>query len=307
MEKRDGRALAAARWDLAMKWLLLIGLVCLTLGWLILATARAQTCAGVGPSPESVDGAQSYVYRHASNRDLRIHLFSPTGAGPHPAILFFFGGGWSRGEVTQFADQARAAQRAGYVAALADYRVACRDRSTLADAASDAAAAYEWLVAKAPEFGVDPKRIVLSGGSSGGELAATTAMRAPPGEAPLALVLFNPVLDLSPYAGRPRLPVAVARAISPAGLPMSALPPTIIFHGTADRTVPIQSVRDFCAEARSAGRVCQLQEYPGMGHGFFGSRMVDPVTQSSPYDDTLTKSLGFLNRIGSRGGVQPHP
>ena len=72
------------------------------------------------------------------------------------------------------------------------------------------------------------------------------------------------------------------------------LPPTVIFHGQADTTVPITTVRAFCARAKAAGRVCELKEYAGQNHGFFHSKAIDPAISATPYDDTLSKALAFL-------------
>jgi acetyl esterase len=257
-----------------------------------------QACQSVPAQPADLPGAQSYTYKNASGRDLRVHVFGAQAQGRHPAILFFFGGGWQRGSVTQFTDQATATAGKGYVAALADYRVLCRDGTSPVDALADAEAAYTWLRQQAPRLGIDPRRIVLSGGSAGGHLAAATALLAPQGEEPAALVLFNPALDLGTLGDMLKLaPVQIA-AISPSALPIGNLPPTVIFHGAADKLVPIATIRAFCTRATAAGRRCELHEYEGQGHGFFNSRNVGPALGASYYEDTLSKSFRFLASLG---------
>lgn len=262
-----------------------------------LPAARAQMCAGIEVQPATLPGAQSFTYRTASGRDLRLHVFAPKGEGMHSAVLFFFGGGWMIGKVEQFQAQAEAAEAAGIVSVLADYRVSCRDKTSPVDALSDAEAAYAWLRGNAAGLGIAPGRIVLAGGSAGGQLAAAAAILAPVGETPAGLVLFNPALDMVSFGGRIGLSPDQAAAISPSVLPVANLPPTIIFHGDADTIVPIQISRDFCRRAAAGGRACELDEYPGQNHGFFNSRAADPKTHVSPYDDTLAKTLGFLTRV----------
>lgn len=260
--------------------------------------ARAQAaagCAGVGAQDERVGDAEAFVYSEGK-RPLRIHVLQPAeGAGPRPAALFFFGGGWRAGQLKQFLGQAQALQAAGYVVALADYRVACRDGTSPVDAVADAARAYDWLLGHGAQLRLDRSRVVLAGGSAGGHLALMTALRAPAGARPAALVLFNPAVDLTSGLVREAagLSEAQARAISPALLDARSLPPTIVFHGEDDRLVPIATVRDFCAKAPD----CRLVAYPGQGHGFFNRRTVVEALGVSPYQATLDRTLAFLDGV----------
>jgi acetyl esterase/lipase len=265
------------------------------------AEVLSNPCEAIAPQPDTLPGASSFTYRTAAKRDLRLHVFAPAGeASPRPAVLFFFGGAWRVGDITAFQHQARAFAARGYVAVLADYRVKCRDGSTPLDSLRDAQAAYAWLRASADDLDIDPQRIVLSGGSAGGHLALTTAMKASPAHKPAAVVLFNPAVDLVSKA--PMALKLIARHISPSVLSVQALPPTLIFHGQDDRTVLISTVRDFCRRADAAGRVCRLDEYVGHDHGFFHQQQTDLRIGVSPYADTLGKALVFLDAQG----VGPH-
>jgi len=46
-------------------------------------------------------------------------------------------------------------------------------------------------------------------------------------------------------------------------------PPTIIFHGKADTTVPYATVELFTKAMTDAGNKCTLMGYEGQAHGFF--------------------------------------
>ena len=232
-----------------------------------------------------------------AGRPLHLHLFQPRGNGNGTAIVFFFGGGWRDGTTAAFADQARDVAAKGYTAILPDYRVSCRDGSTVADSVKDAQQAYGWVRTKVANFNVDPSHLVMAGGSAGGHLALTVSMLASKKDKPAALILFNPAVDIVALAERLRTTPEAAASISPSVLPIAELPPTIIFHGQADTTVPIATVRAFCARAKAAGRVCELNEYAGQKHGFFHSKARDPAIKASPYDDTLAKSLAFLVKL----------
>ena len=223
------------------------------------------------------DRIEEFARRAA--QPLRVHIFEPEQRGRNrPAILFFFGGGWTLGYPQQFFPFAQELARSGYVAMAADYRVNSRDGSDVFDALADARSAYRWLRQNAAEFGIDQNRIVLSGGSAGGHLAAATAVIADTNAEPLlppaALVLFNPVLDTS-FEEETKLK-NLAKLFRGRGLEVSPLhhiaagnPPTLIMHGDADGMVPIASSRQFCERMEKSGNDCVLVEFPDQGHGFF--------------------------------------
>lgn len=262
--------------------------------------AKMESCTGLQPIPGALNGARSFVYATRSGRPLRIYLFGSSRGSEHPGILFFFGGGWRVGSVSTFQPQAQDFARRGYVAAVADYRVKCRDGTTPLAATSDAAAAYLWLRAHSRSLGIRSEGIVLSGGSAGGQLAAATAMKASVESKPAALVLFNPAVDLVSPAAWYQKPFA--HFVSPDSLSFADLPPTIIFHGTADRTVPIATSAAFCRKAVEAGRVCTLVRYVGQSHGFYHSNAIDPAIRRSDYADTVTRAEAFLAALGLERG-----
>ncbi len=258
-------------------------------------------CDSVPPAPQSLPGATSYDYRPVGGRDLFIHVFSPTDGGARrPAALMFFGGGFQNGDASSLSRQAKAFAEHGYVAAIADYRVFCRDATRPADAFEDADDARDWMRANAARLGVDPARLVLVGESSGGALAAAAALRAPQGARPIALVLFNPVTDLRVGPWATQMTPAQLSSFSPSLLPAAALPPTLVFHGVADHLVPIATARAFCERAKAAGRTCALVEYPGEDHSFYQRKSPVPGVGSSPFDDTLAKTFAFLAKASAK-------
>ena len=90
---------------------------------------------------------------------LRAHVFEArTGEPPHPAILFFFGGGWTGGSPQQFYPFAEPLAELGFVAIPMEYRVRGRHDSTIPDSMADAFAAFRWAHDNADELGIDPAR-----------------------------------------------------------------------------------------------------------------------------------------------------
>ena len=263
----------------------------------------AQT-ASIPPQPTKVAGATSYVYKSIGGVELRLHVFNPRGGGTvtqRPAILFFFGGGWTEGSVEQFARQARHLTQGGMVSVLVDYRVFGRHGTSPFEGMADAKSAVRWVRSHSAELGIDPKRIAASGGSAGGHLALSTAVFDTFDEPredktisskPNALVLFNPAVDTThtkPAEYKERFG-ARAREGSPLHHLGPGLPPMLILNGKADQVVPYSDVERFCGEARRLGNQCQLVGYEGAPHGFFN--------QPRWYQETLQEADRFLAQIG---------
>jgi acetyl esterase/lipase len=279
----------------------------------VLVNAWAQT--GQLPYPPRIEDARVEVYKSAGDVRLNIYIFEPPGhrAGARrPAIVFFFGGGWRSGSPQQFAPQCRHLASRGMVAFAADYRVASRHNVEVVDCVRDAKSAIRWVRANADRLGVDPDRIAAGGGSAGGHLAAAAALLPDfdePGEdqrissRPNALVLFNPALVLAPVEGLPfprnlaelteRLG-AEPQALSPYHHIRKGAPPTIIFHGKADTTVPYRTVELFTQRMLEAGNRCELVGFEGAAHGFFNYGRGN----NKAYYETLHKMEEFLASLG---------
>jgi acetyl esterase/lipase len=125
--------------------------------------------------PPQMDGARVETYKTCGDTKLNLYIFRPAAASNAPAIVFFFGGGWTSGTLQQFEPQCRAVAARGMVAVSADYRVASRHQAKPVQCLADARSAIRWVRAHAAELGVDPQRIAAAGGSAGGHLAACTA------------------------------------------------------------------------------------------------------------------------------------
>jgi len=280
---------------------ILLGLLAPTVAW------------AVGEYPPRIDGARVETYKTVGDTKLRLWILAPKRAADarSPAIVFFFGGGWRSGSPQQFEPQCRHLAARGIVAIMADYRVASRHGVKPVDCVGDARSAIRWVRANADRLGIDPDRIAAAGGSAGGHLAGSTAFIEEfdePGEnravsaAPNALLLFNPALVLAPLPGLDlagfgtRVPAARLGAgpekLSPAHHVKPGGPPTIIFHGSADETVPLVTAEAFAAAMKKAGNRCELVEAEGQPHGFFNR---EPWRSKTLADaDAFLESLGWI-------------
>jgi len=271
----------------------------------ILGGKRSGFKAGSG------QGRPVEVYKTVGATKLSVEIYDEGGSGSQrPAIVFFFGGGWSNGNRQQFDSQARYFASRGMVAITADYRVRSQHQSRVIDSISDARSAMKWVRANAKRLKIDPNRIAASGGSAGGHLAACTALISEfddpkdvqASAVPNALVLFNPALLLAPltpgsggsFAGVPPVSFLGAEAsrISPAHFIKRGTPPTVIFHGQADRTVPIETARMFVDRMKQNGNDCRIVEYPGQPHAFYNGEPWRSKTLQSA--DEFLVSLGWI-------------
>ena len=258
------------------------------------------------------EGATTFTYKRAKQAELAIHVHFPkdwkTG-DKRPAIVFFFGGGWTNGSPAQFETQAAYLAGRGLVAARADYRVKSRHDVTPADCAEDAKSAVRWLRENAALLGIDPDRVVASGGSAGGHIAACTALtdgldaadedRAVSSK-PNALVLFNPVLR---FEGVPDLEKRVngdeklARLLSPTLHLTKATPPALLLFGKEDRL--LRQAEEFVARSKESGHRAELFLADGVGHGFFNR---------PPWRErTLRRVDEFLGTLGYVSGPPTFP
>ncbi len=243
------------------------------------------------------------VYKSFARDPLELNVFLPAGWGAsdsRPAIVFFFGGGWVGGSPSQFFPHCRYLASRGMVAMSAQYRTKGSHGTSPMECVRDGKSAVRWVRQHAAQLGVDPDRIAAGGGSAGGHVAATTGViEGLDGEGedltvsstPNALVLFNPATDIS---GSHRWG---DRALD--GSPLqhvgSGNPPTIVFHGKADTTVPFATAEAFCIAMQNVGNRCELVGYEGRPHGFFNyGRSRAAYTSTVWHMDQFLASLGYI-------------
>lgn len=286
-------------------WLLLFGLVVLS-GCAMESRQHAgnETISSEMKSDEANTVIKKqYVYKTTTETELKLNVYVPSDwkkEDKRAVIVFFFGGGWVSGTTDQFRSQSEYLASKGMVAITADYRVLSRHETSPIQSVEDGKSAIAWVRNHADELGIDPARVVASGGSAGGHVAASTAVI--PGfidetmedtSRPNLLVLFNPVLDTSEQGFRNKALKMIAGReleISPLHHVTPGLPDTLIFHGTADTIVPISQAEQFCQWMIEASNECKVVSFEGANHGFFNS--------GSSYDEVLKQVEQFLRDKG---------
>lgn len=234
-------------------------------------------------TPTEIPDTEAFIYRDEPGATLRLFVVKPSGwkaSDQRPALIFFFGGGWTTGTPRNAVGWAKTAAELGLVGIAPDYRTKGRfDTSPLASVA-DSRAALRWVQDHAAELGLDPARIAVGGNSAGGHVALWTAItHTPPGSKeseaprlkPAALILYSTVSDTSALSGyTPKRFGDHATDLSPVHQLDAAMPPIIAFHGDADKLVPLSQATALRDKLVAAGNTCTLHIVPGGGHNFGG-------------------------------------
>lgn len=271
--------------------------------WLLLAIGVQPVLAQQesGRQPD-----RRLVYKKTDRGNLSLDIFQPKDwhvSDRRPCVVFFFGGGWVGGTTQQFYPQARHLADRGWVAISAQYRTRKSHGTDPYMCVEDGRDAIRWVRSHATELGVDATKVIAAGGSAGGHVAACTSFRPDQSSdanrnenavshVPEALILFNPVIDTSPNGFGNKTLGDRWRIISPVHNVSKATPPSVVFHGIADTTVPIDQVRAYAKNVKKLGGRCELVEYPDEKHAFFNYGRPS-------YGDTLVKMDVFLDSLWS--------
>ncbi|WP_422083303.1 alpha/beta hydrolase [Ulvibacterium sp.] len=248
------------------------------------------------------------LYKQIDTVRLFIEIHAPENVmarDKHPALVFFFGGGWKGGDRYHFLNHARYFSQRGLVCFLVDYRTEGQHGTTPFEALKDAKSSIRFIRKKAPEFGIDASKIIAAGGSAGGHLAAATALIEDFNDetddmsiscVPNALALFNPVVDNGPGGyGHERIGLAY-KDFSPLHNIQKGAPPTLFFLGTNDKLIPVATAQYYQTVMENVGSSCTLKLYEGEGHGFFNYRNRDLYKETVLEMDHFLQSLGYLEQ-----------
>ncbi|MGA1723616.1 MAG: alpha/beta hydrolase, partial [Ilumatobacteraceae bacterium] len=139
-------------------------------------------------------GAEVATVDHRRIAGVPCVVITPIGAGPHPVIVWFHGGGWVLGSADQSIPVTRdLAAAAGCVVVSVDYRLAPEHPAPAAMV--DCSAVTAWVIEHGAEEGWDSSRVAVGGDSAGGNLAALVAQEQ--ADALRAQLLVYPATDLT--------------------------------------------------------------------------------------------------------------
>jgi len=226
-----------------------------------------------------------------------LDVYAPRTAGARsPVLLQIHGGAWMIGEKRQQGlPLMLQAARAGWICVASNYRLS--PAATFPDHLVDVKRAIAWIRANIAEYGGDPDRICITGGSAGGHLSSLAALTAndpeyQPGFSEVdtsvsACVPFYGVYDFTNTHGKQptdRMHKFLAKTVmksSRAGhrkdwekaSPLFRIhpdaPPFFVIHGSHDGLASTAEARLFAERLRATSHepVCYA-EIPGAQHAF---------------------------------------
>lgn len=268
------------------------------------------------PIPKGVAVVHDVTYRVIDGQRLALDLYLPDSAESwskrRPAIIAVHGGSWVGGSKRDYGPQFARFAEHGYVVAVVDYRLARPGAPSWDKALEDVAAAVDWLGDHAELYAIDTDRLVATGTSAGGMLAAhlglgtpatgytmpkhrvqaSVCLSTPASLASLARhrgLKHDPVRDL--VGGAPDEFAQRAMDASPIAHVTAESRPMLLIHGTDDLWVSITQARELQGKLEKMDLPSQLVEIVGARHGF-ELRVEAPGPR-----DLLIEVLDFLDEV----------
>lgn len=209
------------------------------------------------------------VFGKGGDTTLRADIYRPpAGTEKRMGLVHLHGGGFARGSKDTMAGKVTPVTRHGYVSVVIDYRLT--GVAKWPAQIEDVKTAIRWTRENAASLGIDPQRIATVGYSAGGHLSVFAAGASDTALA--ACVAFYPAVELNKETAQALLPAgsdeAAVRAASPITYIKAGFPPTVIFHGLADVTVPPESSEHLLQVLRGAGVPSELHTFAGVPHEF---------------------------------------
>lgn len=261
-------------------------------------------------SPACSDGfcQEQILFKQIDTTKIYLKAFYPEPfdrTREYPAIVFFFGGGWSKRNIEQFEPQAKYFSKRGSVCFIADYRVKEIHQTTPFESLKDAKSAIRFIRANANKLHINTSKIAAAGGSAGGHLAAATALIENYNEStddlkqsciPNALILFNPVIDNGPGGYGYNIIGDAYKNFSPLHNIREGAPPTILFLGTKDKLIPVETAKYYQELMENVNSRCELYLYEDQEHGFFNYKNFEFYKKTVSEADKFLQSIGFLEK-----------
>jgi acetyl esterase/lipase len=253
----------------------------------------------------AVDGAR---YGPEPRQKLDVWVPRDKPGRPLPVVIFFYGGGWLKGERGNYGFAGRAFASNDFVAIVPDYRLVPNVRFPAF--VQDGALAVKWARDHAAQYGGDPGRITLSGHSAGAYIGAMLALDphylndagVDPKTIRAAALLAGPY-DFYPFTeqrGRDALG-AWPRPLETQPITFASAddPPMLLMAGTADQVVQPRNSKALANALAKVGATAELKLYPGQSHIDLAKSLSPLFRGSNP---ALADSVVFL-----KAHSQPKP
>jgi acetyl esterase/lipase len=232
----------------------------------------------------------------------RLDIWAPNdqARAPLPVVIFWYGGGWAKGDRASYAFAGRALAKAGFLVVIPDYRKVPQVRFPAF--LDDGAEAVAWVQANIAQHGGDPARVAVMGHSAGAYQAVMLALDAKRlaavGVAPdfiKAGVGLSGPYDFHPFTSDRAIdamgqwpnpaetqPITYARADAP---------PLLLVTSDGDETVRPKNANNLGARLTALGATAQVTNYGPLDHEEIVMALSVPFRGKGP---VLADSVAFL-------------
>jgi acetyl esterase/lipase len=261
-----------------------------------LNTAAAQT-QPQAPAKSSFDIFPDIVYGHKDGLALTFDVIKPKANANGAGVIFMVSGGWisSYSPPQQMALRFTALLEKGFT--VIPVRHGSSPKYFIPEIVSDVRRAVRFIRFSARQWGIDPNRLGVFGGSAGGHLSLVIGTASDNGDPNpkeeflkesdrvASVVAYFPPVDLRPLARGvnpaptggtldrfPALNFEKEKAsdYSPIVHVSSDDPPTLLIHGDSDDLVPVGNSKRIYEAFQQNHVKTQLIIIEGAGHGFRG-------------------------------------
>jgi len=264
----------------------------------ILLASILTVCAATQVIAQAqVETIPDVVYGHKDGLALTFDVFKPKANANGAAVIIMVSGGW----VSPYSPPQQAAERFKDLSDKGFTVITVRHGSSpkyfIPEIVSDVRRAVRFIRYNAKQWGVDPNRLGVFGGSAGGHLSLVLGTASDDGDANAkedfmkasdrvaSVVAYFPPVDLRPLArgvnpphnggALDRFPALnfekeKAPDYSPIVHVSSDDPPTLLIHGDKDRLVPVSNSKIIHEAFQKNNVKTQLIIIEGADHGFQG-------------------------------------
>ncbi len=225
-----------------------------------------------------------------------------------PVAIFWYGGGWAKGDRAAYAFAGRALAKQGFLVVIPDYRKVPQVRFPAF--LEDGAEAVAWTRDNIAAQGGDPTRIAFMGHSAGAYVAVMlaldtqwlTAAGVDPAITKAAVGLSGPY-DFHPFTSKRSIdamgqwprpaetqPIAYARTDAP---------PLLLATSEGDTTVRAKNANNLAAKLRELGAPVEVKNYGPLSHEEVVMALSTPYRTKAP---VLADSIAFLRAHLAAGG-----
>ena len=272
------------------------------------AVSRSETLKGElfgKGGVERIEGMRFFPECPDGRVKLDLYFNPKTMKKTKPCVLMIHGGGWAGGSEKEHEHFAEFLARNGYLVASTTYRFIPANQPEAF--AEDVKRALYWLRKNAKEYGGNPGKIGVIGGSAGGHLALLLAFSSngrlfgdifsdgtkDDVQAVIGLAPVSSFVKDDRYRQIPGAEKARAEKLSPIYYLDKSAPPMLLIHAKNDGVVPASDSKDVERECKKLGLKCRAVYFDGDSHAFW-------LSPEDLKQKTWKLSLDFFNSILKR-------